>query len=55
MDTAVRYSMSPTSLIPLWGSELNTDRPDAHARYLFFRELSKAGRSRFLAMLMGSD
>ena len=51
----VRYSMSPTSLIPLWGIELNTDRPDAHARYLFFRELSRAGRSRFLAMLMGSD
>jgi len=49
----VRYSMSPSSLIPLWGIELDPDNPDAHANYRFFRELSEEQRKRFVAMLFG--
>jgi len=51
----VRYSMSPTGLIPLWGVEIDRDRPDAHVRYLFFRELSKKQRKHFVDMLLGRD
>lgn len=50
----VRYSMSPTSLIPLWGIALDRERPNAHVRYLFFRELRTEQRERFVDMLLGS-
>ena len=49
----VRYSMSPTGVIPLWGVEINRQQPDEHVRYLFFRELDKGQRNRFLDMLLG--
>ena len=51
----VRYSMTPTSLIPLWGIELDPDNPQAHAPYRFFRELSEEQREWFVAMLFGRD
>ena len=50
----VRYSMSPTGLVPLWGVEIDRDRPDEHVRYHFFRELSKEQRGRFVEMLLGN-
>ncbi len=49
----VRYSMSPTGLIPLWGVEIDRGRPHSHVHYLFFRELSKEQRKRFRHMLIG--
>lgn len=49
----VRYSMSPTGLTPLWGVEIDRQQPDEHVRYLFFRELDKGQRNRFLDMLLG--
>ena len=51
----VRYSMIPTSLVPLWGIVLEPDNVAAHARYRFFRELSEEQRERFVAMLLGRD
>jgi inner membrane protein len=50
----VRYSMSPTGLVPLWGVEIDRDRPDEHVRYLFFRELSRERRGLFVDMLVGN-
>jgi inner membrane protein len=47
--------MIPTSLVPLWGIELEPDNVAAHARYRFFRELSEEQRVRFVAMLLGRD
>ncbi len=49
----VRYSMVPTSARPLWGIELDPDQPGSHARYAFYREMSKDERERFVAMLLG--
>ena len=51
----VRYSMKPTSLIPLWGIEMDFDRPEKNVRWVVFRELSQAGRAEFRAMLLGRD
>jgi inner membrane protein len=49
----VRYSMSPAGLIPLWGIEIDRDRPHEHVRYAFFRESTPEQRARFLDMLLG--
>ena len=51
----VRYSMSPTGLIPLWGVALDRTRPETHVRYLFFRDMPDGGREDFLRMLAGRD
>ena len=51
----VRYSMKPTSLIPLWGIEMDIDRPERHVSWVVFRELSQAGRAEFWSMLLGRD
>ena len=51
----VRYSMTPTSLVPLWGIALDPDNPEAHAHYRVFRALSGERRERFVAMLFGRD
>ncbi|MEA3275673.1 MAG: metal-dependent hydrolase, partial [Pseudomonadota bacterium] len=51
----LRYSMTPTGLIPLWGIGLNPDRPEKHARYLVFRDLSEEERRHFWDMLIGRE
>ncbi len=51
----VRYAMMPTSLVPLWGIEMDLDQPDRHVRWVVFRELSQAGRTEFWSMLMNRD
>ncbi|MDJ0861636.1 MAG: metal-dependent hydrolase [Gammaproteobacteria bacterium] len=51
----VRYAMSPVSALPLWGIELAPERPQAHARYVFFRNASEAERRQFIDMLLGRD
>lgn len=49
----VRYSMNPTSHIPLWGIEMNLAAPREHVKYEFYRETSRAMRQQFVAMLFG--
>jgi inner membrane protein len=49
----VRYSMLPTSLIPLWGIELDPQNPEAHPGYRVFRAFSEEQQERFVAMLLG--
>jgi inner membrane protein len=51
----VRYSMSPTGLIPLWGIEIDPERPDTHARHVVFRDFSAKQRKRFWNMLLGTE
>lgn len=51
----VRYSMSPTGLIPLWGVEIDRKRPYDHVTYRFFRELPREQRDRFWDMLFARD
>ncbi len=48
-----RYSMLPTSLIPLWGVETDTSRTDHHLPFLYFRDASDEIREPFLDMLLG--
>ena len=49
----VRFSMSPTSARPLWGIEFKIDRPDQHAMFNNYREMSQKERALFISMLFG--
>lgn len=51
----IRYSNVPNSLSPLWGIEMDLEQPDKHARYTFFRDLSKQKREQFIGMLLKND
>ena len=51
----VRYAMSPTSVIPLWGIELNYAEPDKHVNYEFYREIDDKKRQAFVSMLFGAE
>ncbi len=49
-----RYSMLPTSLIPLWGVETDTTDTDRHLPFLYFRDAGEEVRTKFLDMLLGN-
>lgn len=51
----VRYALTPRSVAPLWGIEVDIDKPDEHAAYRTFRNVDTASRQRFMAMLRGRD
>lgn len=51
----IRYSNVPNSLNPLWGIEMDLQKPDQHARYILFRDLSEYKRQQFVAMLLKHD
>jgi inner membrane protein len=50
-----RFSMLPTSLVPLWGIVIDASAPDRHVRFETDRSLTPAMRRRFLEMLLGRD
>ena len=50
-----RYSMLPTTLVPLWGVEADTTMPDRHLPFLYFRDTGEEVRKEFLDMLMGRN
>lgn len=49
-----RYSMIPTSQVPLWGVEVDTLQTDRHLPFLYFREIDEAQRKEFFDMLLGN-
>jgi len=49
------YSMLPTSLVPLWGVEVDTTQPDRHLPFLYFRDASDEVREPFKDMILGRD
>lgn len=49
-----RYSMLPTSMIPLWGVKADTTRPGRHLPFLYFRDAGEEIRSDFTDMLLGN-
>ena len=51
----IRYSMLPSSLVPLWGITVDPSRPDAHTPYDTFRDGADEAGPRFLAFLMNAD
>jgi len=51
----VRYSSLPTSTTPLWAIEMDLARPEQHAQFQVFRDISKEIREQFLVMLMGHN
>ena len=51
----VRYSVLTDSLLPLWGIEMDMDHQEQHAKYSFYRDMSKQNRHKFLGMLLGRD
>ncbi|CAN5399980.1 metal-dependent hydrolase [soil metagenome] len=50
-----RYSMLPTSLVPLWGVATDTLQSDSHLPFLYFRDAGAEIREPFLNMLMGRE
>lgn len=50
-----RYSMLPTSMIPLWGVEADTTNPQQHLDFLYFRDAGDTVREPFMDMLLGKD
>jgi inner membrane protein len=48
-----RYSMLPTSLVPLWGVKTDTTDTETHLPFLYFRDAGEEVRGEFLDMLMG--
>lgn len=48
-----RYSMLPTTLVPLWGVEVDTTDTDRHLSFRYFRDASEEIREPFLDMLLG--
>lgn len=51
----LRYAIDPASQRPLWGVHINPDEPEARARYVTPRRVTRAERERFLARLLGRD
>ena len=51
----VRYSMVPTSLVPLWGIEMPLSAQHRHSHFAHYRELSAAARNQFVTMLLGNE
>lgn len=49
----VRYSNLPMTLAPLWGIEINPEQPDQHAKYMLYRDSSRATREKFITLLLG--
>lgn len=49
----MRYAILPNGLRPLWGIKINVERPEEHARYQTFREVSEQDKQGFWAMLSG--
>jgi inner membrane protein len=49
----VRYAMLPDSVLPLWGIEVDRERPERAVRFSTFREMNPADRQHFLNMLRG--
>jgi len=49
----VRYAMLPTSVSPLWGIEFDAQKPEQHAQYNFYRNMSVEDRELFKSMLLG--
>jgi inner membrane protein len=49
----VRYSNLPMTIAPLWGIEIDAERPDQHAKYTLYRDSSKATREKFVSLLLG--
>ncbi len=48
-----RFSMLPTSMIPLWGIEVDTAQTDRHVPFLYFRDAGDEVREPFMDMLLG--
>ncbi len=50
-----RYAMLPDSSVPLWGIEFDPSRPDAHARFVTFREADRSVGSRLWRLIRGLE
>ena len=51
----IRYAIEPLGLKPLWGIEMDLRNPQYHAKYKFYRDLSKENRRQYFDMLIGRD
>jgi len=49
----MRYSILPNSARPLWGIIIDSEKPQQHAPYKFFRDTSQKVRTKFFNMMLG--
>jgi inner membrane protein len=49
-----RFSMLPGSMTPLWGIRLDTDNPDEHPEFLYFRNAGEEVREKYIRMILGN-
>ena len=47
--------MLPTSATPMWGIEVSSDNPDAHAPFVEFRDRDAEQYRLFLDMVFGKE
>ncbi|MCW9056553.1 MAG: metal-dependent hydrolase, partial [Gammaproteobacteria bacterium] len=48
----IRYSNQPTGLDPLWGIQIDVSKPEQHAKFSIYRNISKQHRQNYFAMLL---
>lgn len=51
----IRYSMLPTSAVPIWGIELDLKNQQKHTAFNQFHESSDLSRQMFVDMVLGED
>lgn len=51
----MRYAAQPDQLQPLWGIELDHERPEAHVRWVTFRQADRAALDRLWTMILGRE
>ena len=51
----MRYASKPLGVKPLWGIEMDLRNPQYHAKYKFYRDLSKENRQQYFDMLLGRE
>jgi len=51
----IRYSNQPTGLDPLWGIRIDKNRPEQHAKFSIYRNITRQNRERYVAMLLNED
>lgn len=51
----IRYANKPLGVKPMWGIEMDLRNPQHHAKYKFYRDLSKENRQQYFDMLLGRD
>lgn len=51
----IRYALLPHEIKPMWGIEIDPNRPDSHVRFETFREITAEARNKYFSMILGRE